>query len=188
MWVIDKSFEFCYGHRVWTQKLNEELSCNVGCKCKHLHGHQGTIKVHLRGSELDERGMFVDFNELNWFKKWVDDTLDHKMILDINDPALKHLFPILDGPGFPDNAERVDLMCQYHSTGHYTIWQDHYQHAPTCEREIYEGLILVPFVPTSENLSKWIFEIIQKKMLGICEVHSIEFFETPKSRSVFYND
>ena len=94
-WDIDKQFDFCYGHRVWNQSLNSEYSVDTCLKCRHLHGHQGKIKVHLSvtldQNNLKERikkGMVTDFKHLNWFKKWVDDVLDHKIILDVNDPII----------------------------------------------------------------------------------------------------
>ena len=54
--------------------------------------------------------------------------------------------------------------------------------------EMYDGYIIVDFVPTSENISTWLLEIIAKKMsrLGV-EVSHVEFLETPKSRSIVYN-
>ncbi|MEA3512500.1 MAG: 6-carboxytetrahydropterin synthase, partial [Campylobacterota bacterium] len=55
--------------------------------------------------------------------------------------------------------------------------------------EMYEGFIIVDFVPTSENLSAWLLEIVQKKMAKIdVEVSHLEYFETPKSKSVVYSD
>jgi 6-pyruvoyltetrahydropterin/6-carboxytetrahydropterin synthase len=54
-------------------------------------------------------------------------------------------------------------------------------------KEMYEGFIIVDFVPTSENLSAWLLKIVQKKMAQInIEVSHLEYFETPKSRSVVY--
>ena len=55
-------------------------------------------------------------------------------------------------------------------------------------KEMYEGFIIVDFVPTSENLSAWLLEIVQKKMSQIdIKVSHLEYFETPKSRSVVYS-
>jgi 6-pyruvoyltetrahydropterin/6-carboxytetrahydropterin synthase len=54
---------------------------------------------------------------------------------------------------------------------------------------MYEGYIIVDFVPTSENLSKWLLEIVQEKMSKInIQVSHIEYFETPKSRSVVFSN
>ena len=51
-------------------------------------------------------------------------------------------------------------------------------------KEMYEGYVIVEFVPTSENLSAWFLEIASKKMqkIGI-KVASVQFEETPKSKS-----
>jgi 6-pyruvoyltetrahydropterin/6-carboxytetrahydropterin synthase len=47
----------------------------------------------------------------------------------------------------------------------------------------------VDFPPTSENLSKWMFDIVQKKMseLGI-SVSKVTWHETPKSVSTYNNE
>ena len=183
-WSIDKTFDFCYGHRVWTQTLDPELSCNSSCKCRHQHGHQGQIKVFLKSNELKD-GMVLDFVELNWFKKWVDDVLDHKMILDISDPGLQTFYPLckdIYNVYGPSTAE----FLQYHTEGYFTVWPDKIAILPPHEKEIYEGLVLVPFIPTSENLSKWLFDVVQNKLNDIAVVEKIEFNETPKSRSTYY--
>jgi len=53
---------------------------------------------------------------------------------------------------------------------------------------MYEGFIIVDFVPTIENISAWLLQIVQKKMMKInITVSRIEFFETPKSRSIVYS-
>jgi 6-pyruvoyltetrahydropterin/6-carboxytetrahydropterin synthase len=66
-WSIDKQFDFCYGHRVWSQELNAEFSLDSCLACRHLHGHQGKIKIYLESDSL-ENGMVTDFKNLNWFK------------------------------------------------------------------------------------------------------------------------
>lgn len=187
MYKIGKEFSFCYGHRVHNQQLNSELSLDSCLACRHQHGHQGTINVYLEAKELSN-GMVTDFKHLNWFKKWLDDVLDHKMILDINDPALSTFYPIFQRFGFPNHSETVDYLCEIHDEGHLNLWADHYLHLSQFEQEIYEGLVLVPFVPTSENLSKWLFDIVQKKMGHICKVHSVQFLETPKSQSNYFSE
>ena len=48
--------------------------------------------------------------------------------------------------------------------------------------EKYEGLIIVNFVPTSERLCQWWYEVANKMLneLGI-DVVAVEYWETPKS-------
>lgn len=180
-WIIDKSFDFCYGHRVHNQTLNTDYSMDGCLACRHLHGHQGTIKVMLEGTDL-EGGMVTDFKHLNWFKIFLDDTLDHKMILDINDPLLPHEIPefIDKESGKPAIGTH---MFHDHEEGHWTPRLTYVpSNLPKAVYEKYEGLVLVDFVPTSENLSAWLLEIAQKKMAKIgVNVVAVDFWETPKS-------
>ena len=54
------------------------------------------------------------------------------------------------------------------------------------EKELYEGFVIVDFVPTSENLCRWLFNIASAKManLGV-KVVRLDLYETPKSRSSY---
>ena len=194
-WVISKEFSFDYGHRVWTQQPDVELSCGHQSVCRHIHGHRGTVIVNLCGDKLNAQGMVTDFVNLNWFKKFLDVALDHKMIIDVQDPALLDFFPLVDGGMLPyfldvDFIEAADN--NYKTTPLTSFWfvdERVYMDKPDYIREIYEGLVIVDFVPTSENLSKWLLGIVQKKMDALnVEVSHIEFFETPKSKSVFYHN
>jgi len=177
-WNISKQFDFCYGHRVWSQELNKEYALDECLKCRHLHGHQGKILVHLESDHLTN-GMVTDFKHLNWFKKFLDDTIDHKFIIDINDPLYNTLLP------FYKNGTNLNQMEQDYKIPDLTIVKDE----PIHIREMYEGFIIVDFVPTSENLSAWLLKIVQKKMAKIdIKVSHIEYFETPKSKSTVYSD
>lgn len=182
--VITKEFDFCYGHRVWSQTLNAEYSLDTCLKCRHLHGHQGKIAVSLEASHLTD-GMVTDFKHLNWFKKWVDDVLDHKFIMDINDPLLpfecSHLY---DG-----HREIKGEMIHFNPLEQY--WTINLSRIDALKYEValkekYEGMVFVPFVPTSENLSKWFFEIVREKMLPLkVQIYSVAFNETPKSMAQY---
>ena len=46
-WNISKEFDFCYGHRVWSQELDIEFALDDCLVCRHLHWHQGKIIIHL---------------------------------------------------------------------------------------------------------------------------------------------
>lgn len=173
-WNIAKQFDFCYGHRVWSQKLNKEFSLDNRCVCRHLHGHQGKIIIHLEGEHLTD-GMVTDFKHLNWFKKFLDDTLDHKFIIDENDPMVDNIIP-----GGTGNWDWIT-----HNDNYLTINPESYKDEDPDLQDILEGFVMVEFVPTSENLSSWMLDIAQAKMNGLdIFVKSIEFFETPKSQSV----
>lgn len=176
-WIIDKQFDFCYGHRVWSQKLDVTFSMDDCLVCRHLHGHQGKIKIFLVADRLD-RGMVTDFKHLNWFKQWLDATLDHRFILDRNDP----LFFDLMAHYCTENGTMDEARFFYHDEGYWTPRLEVVDGAIDAIREKYEGMVIVNFVPTSENLTAWLLEIVRERMqpLGV-EVRSIEFWETPKS-------
>jgi 6-pyruvoyltetrahydropterin/6-carboxytetrahydropterin synthase len=92
MFRVIREFDFCYGHRL----LKYEG------KCRHLHGHNGRAVITLEAPTLDDRGMLVDFSDIKaTVQRWVDDHLDHNMLLCEQDP----LVPILQAQG-----ERVFVM------------------------------------------------------------------------------
>lgn len=184
-WEIAKEFDFCYGHRVWSQMLNTEFSLDGRCVCRHNHGHQGKLLIYLKGINLSS-GMVTDFKHLNWLKKFIDDTLDHKTILDENDPWLEDFLSPVDRWYREGDGTRVRHL---ESIGPCKVvprscWP---KALPLHLQELLEGLVVVDFVPTSENLCKWLAEIASKKMadLGV-EVSRVQFFETPKSQANYY--
>lgn len=173
-WIISKDFNFCYGHRVYNQKLNAEYSLETSCKCRHLHGHEGLVIVSLQSNKL-QNGMVTDFKHLNWFKEWLNDELDHKFIMGLDDPLLFHEAPLVN-----------DSTLSRHEAGHYTLNPSSYYDLELPIREKYEGMVFTKFVPTSENISKWMFTYIDQKMSKIgVQVISVQFFETPKSHSTY---
>ena len=230
-WTIDKQFSFCYGHRVWSQKLIGDY-CESGdacCKCRHLHGHEGLVHVFLEGEEL-ERGMVTDFKHLGWLKNFLDDNLDHKFIIDRNDPWFSKIIngelvyrkmAVKDPDGrngdmkaidveylnveasrpAQDNVtlnHRVDLAPSRQDpllelipsyvpgTEHLAGYNLDVSSLEGPEQEFYEGFFIVDFLPTSENLSKWVFDVVDAKMSLIdVKTSQVDWFETPKSRSSY---
>ena len=88
LFLISREFTFCYGHRL----------LNYDGKCANLHGHNGRLVLTLRSEVLDERGMVLDFGELKKaIDGWIQQTLDHKMVLHKDDP----LVPVLQKQGEP---------------------------------------------------------------------------------------
>jgi 6-pyruvoyltetrahydropterin/6-carboxytetrahydropterin synthase len=82
MFRVTKEIPFCYGHRL----------LNYAGKCRNLHGHNGKAVVTLEAASLDALGMVVDFSEVKRVVgKWIDDTLDHRMLLHEADPIIPEL-------------------------------------------------------------------------------------------------
>ncbi|MCR4939473.1 MAG: 6-carboxytetrahydropterin synthase QueD [Treponemataceae bacterium] len=51
-------------------------------KCENLHGHNYKVYAHVRGTELDEGGMLVDFSILKASLRKVCGELDHTNLND----------------------------------------------------------------------------------------------------------
>lgn len=85
-YLVKKTIAFCYGHRL----------LDYPGKCRHLHGHNGLLEVDIETESLDELGLAVDFGRISAVvKTWVDENLDHVMLLSKKDP----LGPVLAAAG-----------------------------------------------------------------------------------------
>ena len=52
--------------------------------------------------------------------------------------------------------------------------------------EYYESFYFVVFPPTSENLAKWIFDFVKKKMKPLnVKVEQVSWKESPKSVAIY---
>lgn len=79
---VTREIDFCYGHRL----LNYEG------KCRHLHGHNGKAVITVESPSLDDLGMVMDFSDIKQVvSTWIDENLDHRMILHRDDPAVAML-------------------------------------------------------------------------------------------------
>jgi len=82
MYRVTREIRFCYGHRL----------LHYDGKCKHLHGHNGRAVISLEAPQLDPLGMVMDFSHIKEVvTSWIDQTLDHKMLLHQDDPVLPFL-------------------------------------------------------------------------------------------------
>ena len=92
MYRVTREISFCYGHRL----------LNYDGKCRHLHGHNGRAVISLEAPTLDANGMLVDFGEIKrHIQRWIDETLDHTLLLCRADPLL---------PLLVEQGERVHVM------------------------------------------------------------------------------
>jgi 6-pyruvoyltetrahydropterin/6-carboxytetrahydropterin synthase len=82
MYRVVREMGFCYGHR---------LLRHDG-KCAHLHGHNARVVVHLEAPSVDAGGMVADFQVIrSRIGDWIEAELDHRMLLQRDDPALPAL-------------------------------------------------------------------------------------------------
>jgi 6-pyruvoyltetrahydropterin/6-carboxytetrahydropterin synthase len=82
MYRVFKEIDFCYGHRLM----------DYDGPCMHPHGHNSRVEIHLVGETLDKSHILFEFGDLKEIVKgWIDEHLDHKMLLRRDDPLVKPL-------------------------------------------------------------------------------------------------
>ena len=76
---ITRKGSFDSGHRV----MNERM------KCFNIHGHTYLYELNFEFNEMEEIGYAIDFKEIKRVGcQWIDDLLDHGMILNAKDTKL----------------------------------------------------------------------------------------------------
>ncbi len=127
MFRVSREIDFCYGHRL----------LNYDGKCKHLHGHNGRAVIVLEGESLDHRGMLLDFSDIKRVvSRWIDDELDHRMLLHRDDPVVsvlraqgEPLFLLDENP----TAENIaKLIYEFTASQGFPIVEAHLWETPHC--------------------------------------------------------
>ena len=123
MFSVTREFHFCYGHRL----------LNYNGKCAHPHGHNGRVEITLESETLDAQGMVLDFSELKRVvNDWLDENLDHKMVLAEDDPlvpvlaAMQEPMYLMPCPPTAENLARLifDLVCDCgYPVGKVVFWE-----------------------------------------------------------------
>lgn len=127
MFRVTREIDFCYGHRL----LNYEG------KCRHLHGHNGKAVIVIESDRLDDRGMVLDFSDIKRVvSNWIDENLDHRMLLCKGDPAIPALLELgeplflLDTNPTAENIAR--LIYDYTASQGFPIVEVHLWETPRC--------------------------------------------------------
>lgn len=103
MHKIVKRLHFCYGHRLM----------DYDGKCRHPHGHNGVLEIELASTQLDQRGMVVDFGEVkDRLVTFIDCELDHRMLLRHDDPLVKALQALGEQPYLMDENPTAENIAR----------------------------------------------------------------------------
>jgi 6-pyruvoyltetrahydropterin/6-carboxytetrahydropterin synthase len=109
MYQVTQELAFCYGHRL----------LDYQGKCGRLHGHNGVAAITLRAEQLDGQGMVADFEAIELqLKTWINQTLDHRLLLHQDDPVLPALRALKEPVGvvpFNPTAENIARMIFDHA-------------------------------------------------------------------------
>ena len=105
-----------YGHNIGLSAVFRQPHADHS-HCRFLHGYSLGFKFTFGCDELDHRNWAVDFGGLKPLKKWLEDTFDHKTVIDREDPFLYKFaelenmglaeITVLDGVGAEKFAEHA---------------------------------------------------------------------------------
>ena len=105
-----------YGHNIGLSAVFRQPHADHS-HCRFLHGYSLGFKFTFGCDELDHRNWAVDFGGLKPLKKWLEDTVDHKTVIDREDPFLYKFaelenmglaeITVLDGVGAEKFAEHA---------------------------------------------------------------------------------
>lgn len=99
-----------YGHECGLSATFRQKNANS--HCRFLHGYALSFKFtfECHDDDLDKNGWVQDFGGLKPLKAWLEETFDHKTLVDEDDPALV-IFQAMDremeGTSIPKLAQLV---------------------------------------------------------------------------------
>ena len=215
MYEISKEFRFSASHSVYSQSLKKGWATNLYPKCRRLpgHGHNYRLEVFLRSKELDASQMVTDFGHLGWLKAFIDRCFDHKLILGFDDPALGLFLGKLgflhgDTLGVEGCSFEVDAVdenynyIRYERVEHVKLHDARLMkfitfNGSNCKgipefdfyQRFIDGIALFSGSPTSENLSRFFFYLVSRKVKGLgIECSRISISESDTSSAEYYEE
>jgi 6-pyruvoyltetrahydropterin/6-carboxytetrahydropterin synthase len=63
-------------------------------RCSRLHGHSWSITLTFEAENLDSNGFVIDFGDLHFIEDWIDENLDHGIVLCSDDPEKEKLLQL----------------------------------------------------------------------------------------------
>lgn len=89
-----------YGHNIGLSACFRQPHADHS-HCRFLHGYSLQFRFTFAADELDEKNWVVDFGGLKPLKAWLENTFDHKVVLDREDPML-YKFAELEAVGLAE--------------------------------------------------------------------------------------
>lgn len=188
MYTIEKTFTGDLAHRIHNQNLDSNFTEGNSkvLKCRRLHGHTFSLKVKLGSDELVD-DMVLDYNEIGFVKNMINDILDHRTLLSKNDPWFGKILCIV--PEYWEESFDIPPLKE-------TEWDCEQVDISNMNdqdiKEFLSSFTLVPFTTSSENIAKWIYGIIEKRIDTYnkrnntnVKVLSVSYKETPNSEAIY---
>jgi 6-pyruvoyl-tetrahydropterin synthase len=127
-------------------EMAHRLTCLGRSKCANIHGHSWRVHltiVDIMGQPEDGQGnIIMDLGEVKKvMREWLDNTFDHHLALDRDDPLIDLIIELNGKPGL---SELFPL-------------------ATDLFEAFYPGYVLLPGPPTVENMARWIGEYAREQ-------------------------
>jgi 6-pyruvoyl tetrahydropterin synthase/QueD family protein len=84
IYTVEKEFRWEAAHRLVGHDDKGPVKYCDNCANLHGHSYKAIIKMRLANQEdcsLDHYGMVYDYNKMKKFKKWIDENLDHSVMI-----------------------------------------------------------------------------------------------------------
>lgn len=188
-YTIEKTFDgFDVGHRVCNQDLDFCFT-DVGNrepKCLRFHGHSAKIKVKLGSDQLIKHGVVVDYNEIGFVKDLIRQLFDHRTMIWSNDPIFKEIYlPLAE-------KSKLVLFDTEYCTQNFKAQKFKLDDVEDYVKDLFNSFTVLSFTSTSENISKWLFEVVKTKILDYnklnntnVKVLSVSYLETDHSEATY---
>ena len=82
-----------YGHNIGLSAVFRQPNADHS-HCHLLHGYSLAFTFTFACKELDDKNWVVDFGGLKQLKAWLEDSFDHKLVVDKKDPALSTMIEL----------------------------------------------------------------------------------------------
>ncbi|GAB2872010.1 6-pyruvoyl trahydropterin synthase family protein [Streptomyces mayteni] len=123
MFTITKEFHFSASH------VLDRLPSWHPCARMHGHNYVVVLELSARADQLTEAGFVRDYRDLDDFKKWLDDTLDHRHLNDVMGPETPTSAELLARWIFDAWADRYPELTEV-SVSETPKTRAHYRPAP----------------------------------------------------------
>lgn len=187
MYTVEKTFEFDLAHRIHNQNLDDKFTEKKDpvLKCRRFHGHTAQLKIKLGANEL-VNDMVLDYNEIGFVKNMIDDILDHRTLISLDDPLYEKVVKRI----YMDysNSETIYITPSWWGSSYIVTNRI----TDPDIREFMSSFTLVPFTTSSENIASWIAGIVKEHIdlynsrnKTDVKLISVSYKETPKSEAVY---
>lgn len=82
-----------YGHNIGLSAVFRQPNADHS-HCHFLHGYSLAFTFTFGCKELDNKNWVVDFGGLKELKAWLEDSFDHKIVVDAADPHLNKMIEL----------------------------------------------------------------------------------------------